>query len=199
MSETSLVQFRVDDELKTEAAEILDRLGLDLPTGIRMFLKRVVLEQGLPFSTTLPQTERNQAPTEASPKKVIQIPARKSAKIPATVVEHLIRQVPAGKITRYEDIQQFIQSAYGYEKVELEHESATLCLRDETFPYWRVVGNRGFLPSRHRIYSDRVMAEKLQEDGLSISMGGANQSLYRVDDYKKHLFDFSNIQLMPIE
>ena len=198
MSETTLIQIRVDEELKEEAAEVLDRLGLDLPTGIRMFLKRVVLEQGLPFSTSLPRTKEEHSIMEVE-KTVIHIPAKKSVKIPAEVVEYLIRQVPAGKITCYEDIKQFIQSAYGYERVELEHESATLFMRDETFPYWRVVGRTGFLPSRHSVYSDEIMAEKLQEDGLTTSMGGANKALYRVDDYKKHFFDFSGIQLMPDE
>ena len=37
---TSIVQFRVDDDLKNEAIEIYDRLGIDLSTAMRMFLKR---------------------------------------------------------------------------------------------------------------------------------------------------------------
>lgn len=54
---TSLVQIRVEDELKTEAAQIYEKLGIDLPTAVRMFLKRSVLENGIPFSMTLPRTE----------------------------------------------------------------------------------------------------------------------------------------------
>lgn len=195
MNESSLIQFRVDEKLKKEAAEILEDLGLDLPTSMRMFLKRVVLEQGLPFSTNLPKDSSKES--NESPKKVIRIPAKRSVKIPSEIVEFLIQQVPAGKITRYEDIQQFLQASYGYERVELEHESATRFLRDSTFPYWRVVGSTGFLPSRHRFYSDAKMADLLRKDGLSVSMGGANKALYRVDDYKIHLFDFSGIQLIP--
>ena len=195
MNESTLIQFRVDEKLKAEATEILEVLGLDLPTSLRMFLRRVVLEHGLPFSTTLPKDLSKES--NESPKQVIRIPAKRSVKIPSEIVEFLIQQVPAGKITRYEDIQQFLQAAYGYERVELEHESATRFLMDNTFPYWRVVGSTGFLPSRHRFYNDATMAELLRKDGLSVSMGGANKALYRVDDYKKHLFDFSGIQLMP--
>ncbi len=44
-----VLQVRVDDELKNQAAEILEREGLDLSTAVRMFLKRVVLEEGFPF------------------------------------------------------------------------------------------------------------------------------------------------------
>ena len=45
----AILQVRVDEELKNQATEILDREGLDLSTAVRMFLKRVILEGGFPF------------------------------------------------------------------------------------------------------------------------------------------------------
>ena len=51
---TSLLQVRIDDTLKNQAAEIFDNLGIDTSTTVRMFLKRVVKENGIPFSMTLP-------------------------------------------------------------------------------------------------------------------------------------------------
>lgn len=54
---TSLVQIRIDDELKAEATMIYEQLGIDLPTAVRMFLKRSVLENGIPFSMHLPKPE----------------------------------------------------------------------------------------------------------------------------------------------
>ena len=50
-----LLQMRIDDNLKQEAAEIFSRLGLDLPTAIRMFLTRAVQVRGIPFSMILPE------------------------------------------------------------------------------------------------------------------------------------------------
>ena len=50
---TSIVQFRIDDELKTQATEIYEKLGLDLSTALRIFLKRSVAVRGIPFSMTL--------------------------------------------------------------------------------------------------------------------------------------------------
>lgn len=47
---STLVQIRVDEDLKNEAASIYERLGLDLPTAIRVFLKKSVEESGIPFS-----------------------------------------------------------------------------------------------------------------------------------------------------
>ena len=54
---TSLVEVRVDDETKNQAAAICEELGIDLPTAIRMFLKRTVLQNSIPFSMTLPNRE----------------------------------------------------------------------------------------------------------------------------------------------
>ncbi len=195
MKETVLVQLRVNEKLKQDAVEVLNKLGIDIPTAVRMFLQRVVWEQGLPFSTSLCKTEEETPGSQNS--VTLLVPAKKSVMVPSAVVEYIIRQVPAGKVTRRKDIQQFLQTAYGCERVELEHESVMLSLYDETFPYWRVVGSSGFLPSRSRFYSDEIMAEKLKNDGLSISMGGPRKALYRVDNYQDHLFDFSGIQLMP--
>ena len=49
----AIIQFRVDDKLKQEASELYDRLGLDLSTALRMFLKRSVDQNGIPFSVHL--------------------------------------------------------------------------------------------------------------------------------------------------
>lgn len=55
---SSVIQVRVDDELRQEATEIFEELGIDMSTAIRMFLKRTVKERGLPFSmTTLDRKE----------------------------------------------------------------------------------------------------------------------------------------------
>lgn len=49
----AVVQVRVDDDLKNQASVIFNELGIDLSTAIRMFLKRTVLEKGIPFDTKL--------------------------------------------------------------------------------------------------------------------------------------------------
>ncbi|MBQ8995185.1 MAG: type II toxin-antitoxin system RelB/DinJ family antitoxin [Oscillospiraceae bacterium] len=52
-----LLQLRVDDSLRQEAADIYAQLGLDLPTAIRMFLLRSVQVRGIPFSMVLPNDD----------------------------------------------------------------------------------------------------------------------------------------------
>ena len=50
-----LLQLRIDDTLRKEASDVYSRLGLDLPTAIRMFLTRSVQVHGIPFSMILPE------------------------------------------------------------------------------------------------------------------------------------------------
>ena len=52
-----LLQLRIDDTLRQEAADIYAQLGLDLPTAIRMFLTRSVQVRGIPFSMLLPDED----------------------------------------------------------------------------------------------------------------------------------------------
>ena len=54
----SVVQVRMDEELRDNAARLFDDLGLDLPTAIRMFLKKSLSINGIPFEV------RNESPNE---------------------------------------------------------------------------------------------------------------------------------------
>lgn len=47
----SFIQIRIDDELKKQATTVFEELGLDLSTAVRMFLKKSVAVNGLPFNT----------------------------------------------------------------------------------------------------------------------------------------------------
>ncbi|MCM1049107.1 MAG: type II toxin-antitoxin system RelB/DinJ family antitoxin [Clostridiales bacterium] len=57
MAEQALVQVRLDKDLRDEVADIYAKMGLDIPTAIRMFFARTRIEKGLPFATTLPKTD----------------------------------------------------------------------------------------------------------------------------------------------
>ena len=45
----SVLQIRVDDELKNNANMVFEDIGLDLSTAIRMFLNKTVTLNALPF------------------------------------------------------------------------------------------------------------------------------------------------------
>lgn len=50
---TTTLQIRIDEGLKEEAVSLFKCLGLDLPTAIRMFLKKSVSEDGIPFDVCI--------------------------------------------------------------------------------------------------------------------------------------------------
>ena len=52
----ALLQIRVDEELKNQANAVYNEIGIDLSTAIRMFLKKSVLEGGIPFDTKIDQS-----------------------------------------------------------------------------------------------------------------------------------------------
>lgn len=45
----AIIQFRVDDDLKNQATIVYEKLGIDLSTAMRMFLKKSVSTNGIPF------------------------------------------------------------------------------------------------------------------------------------------------------
>ena len=49
----AIVQFRVDDDLKLQASSVYEKLGIDLSSALRMFMKRSVMIKGIPFSMIL--------------------------------------------------------------------------------------------------------------------------------------------------
>jgi addiction module RelB/DinJ family antitoxin len=44
----------MDEDLKNEASDLFEKLGLDIPTAIRIFFKRAVTEKGIPFEVREP-------------------------------------------------------------------------------------------------------------------------------------------------
>jgi DNA-damage-inducible protein J len=61
MEKTSTVQVRIEPELKASVEEILDHLGLSMSSAISLFLKQVVLHDGLPFAVKIPNAETRAA------------------------------------------------------------------------------------------------------------------------------------------
>lgn len=55
----AIVQLRIDDDLKMQAVSVYEKLGIDLSSAIRMFLKRSVMVNGIPFSMVLNETTFN--------------------------------------------------------------------------------------------------------------------------------------------
>lgn len=46
---TSTLQIRIDSDLRHDADELLNRAGLDISSGVRLFLRQMVIRRRLPF------------------------------------------------------------------------------------------------------------------------------------------------------
>lgn len=57
----SLVQFRTDESTRIKASSICEKLGIDLPTYMRMCISRLVQENGVPFTMNLNDLSENKA------------------------------------------------------------------------------------------------------------------------------------------
>ncbi len=62
---TTDVRSRVEPEIKASAAEVLAACGLSLSDGIRLFLRQVIAEKGLPFEVKVPNAVSRAAMVEA--------------------------------------------------------------------------------------------------------------------------------------
>lgn len=55
MARTSNVFARVEPQIKEEAEEILEQLGIPMSNAVGMFLRQVVMQRGIPFEMKLPE------------------------------------------------------------------------------------------------------------------------------------------------
>lgn len=53
----STITINVDDKLKEESKKMFENLGLDMSTGIKIYLNQVVKRKGIPFDVTLEKSD----------------------------------------------------------------------------------------------------------------------------------------------
>ncbi len=188
MAEQTFIQVRIDSKLKQEATDILNDMGMDLPNAIRMFMKRIVLEQGLPFEAKLPQPAVS--PENANDPDVIHIPAKPSLMLSEKEYVEALCLVPAGWITRADDIERYLAKKYGVERVSIDHGPIAF---SEDIPFWREVSTRGMLQDVRFRCDKQTQQRKLEQEGLTIVPCGAYNKSLKVENYKDHLFDFNTV------
>ena len=54
---TTMIHVRVDQGLKAEASETLEKMGLSLSDAVRLLLTRIAKEKALPFEVRVPNAE----------------------------------------------------------------------------------------------------------------------------------------------
>ena len=57
MPQSSMLHIRVDDETKELATQALASMGLSVSDAVRLFLRRVVIDQAFPLELKVPNAE----------------------------------------------------------------------------------------------------------------------------------------------
>ncbi len=61
MSKTGYITARVEPKLKASASRVLTKIGVSTSDAITMFLRQVVLRQGMPFDVAVPNAQTRRA------------------------------------------------------------------------------------------------------------------------------------------
>lgn len=62
---TSMLHVRIDDDTKAQATEALAALGLSVSDAVRLFLRRVVVDQAFPLELKVPNAKTRAAMADA--------------------------------------------------------------------------------------------------------------------------------------
>jgi DNA-damage-inducible protein J len=65
MTDTAVVRVRIDEDVKAEAAAVLNAMGLTVSDAFRMMMTRIAREKALPFEPLVPNAETLEAMREA--------------------------------------------------------------------------------------------------------------------------------------
>jgi DNA-damage-inducible protein J len=60
-----MLHIRVDDEIKEQATQTLAAMGLSVSDAVRLFLRRVVIDQAFPLELKVPNAETRAAMDES--------------------------------------------------------------------------------------------------------------------------------------
>ena len=62
---TSMLHIRVDDDIKEQATQALNAMGLSVSDAVRLLLHRVVIDQAFPLELKVPNAETRAAMEES--------------------------------------------------------------------------------------------------------------------------------------
>ena len=64
-AQTSMLHVRVDDDIKEQATAALTAMGLSMSDAVRLFLRRVVVDQAFPLELKVPNAQTQAAMAES--------------------------------------------------------------------------------------------------------------------------------------
>lgn len=90
---TVSTQIRIDEATKQRATELLEGLGLNLSDAVNMFLRQVVLHDGIPFEVKYPRLRSEVVEAMEEARKISHNPNTKRYASFAEALEDLNREI----------------------------------------------------------------------------------------------------------
>lgn len=105
----------------------------------------------------------------------------------------IVSAIPEGMICSDDDIMSCLRAAYGNNSLEVKPDKNSFSLHlENSFPYWRVVSQRGYLINS--IYSSKEkQKEMLIKEGFQIKQMQGEGIM--VEDYNLYMFDLNELQI----
>ena len=100
MQRTANVFARVEPEIKEQAEQVLNQLGIPMSNAIGLFLRQIIMQRGIPFDMKLPV------------QKPVAIGAMNATKL-NTELEKGYTDVAAGRLHNLDDVVADMQKDYG--------------------------------------------------------------------------------------
>ena len=190
----------------------MDKIGLDIPTAVYMFLKAVVREQCLPISTNVavPDPEKKIVeetmnfytkllcyipPNGDSENMVTVLPLESGNNIKPEMYIQLVCKVPTGYITCRSNMISYLERIYNKEVNIPSFDSLPyMDIKNNMIPYWRVVSDKGIL-FEGRGGSRESIKEHLTEEKIPVVQRGSMEGSYKVENYEKYMFNYDTLQI----
>lgn len=100
MARTANIFARVEPEVKEQAEQVLEQLGIPMSNAIGLFLRQVILQRGIPFDMKLPQS------------KPVSLDSLTEQQF-NTEIEKGLADLSAGRVIAAEDVAQYLHQDYG--------------------------------------------------------------------------------------
>ena len=121
------------------------------------------------------------------------IPEKSHVVLSEEVIYYLLMQVPEGRLTRRQDMEEYLAACFGVHHVRIDH---TAYLARGAFDPDYIYGILDHVPMHREVsaqgyLSDPIIqSEKLQKEGFEILQPARAGYSPRVKNHKKYLFDF---------
>ena len=77
MAVTTPIQIRIEEGIKKQAVELLEGLGLNLSDAVNIFLRQVILQNGIPFEVKYPELKQEVIEAMEEAKQISKDPSTK--------------------------------------------------------------------------------------------------------------------------